>query len=665
MKYYVADFETVVEDIPELQTETEVWGFALTQMFDNTEDVIVGNDIEQLFKILSKTKDHKTVYYHNIKFDGSFILDYLTRYEGFEPALEDLTPDEQDKDLKKFKFKKADEIENKQLIYTITDDGIWYTVTVKYNGVLIDFKDSLKLLPYSVKQLAKDFDTKRKKLSIDYKGHKHKGELITTEEREYIANDVLVVKEALEKFITIMDYRKKPPLTIGQACMREFKKQFTKEEYDDYFPNLAEIKIDPSYGCEDADTYIRRSYMGGWCCVNETYSCRLNPGTKVLDVNSLYPFSMHSKSGNYYPIGLPTFFKGIEGLKQVQKHCYYFVRFKARFKLKRGCFPFIQLKYDENYRANENLITSSRDRYGNIDNNLYPEMTLSKTTFEMFIRCYEVKDLLILDGCWFYTEIGIFDSYINRFIEMKNEGAKQGNKALKQTGKLLCNNLYGKMGTSPENSFKVAIEKEEDEPLYYDTLKGENKAPVAVQVASACTSYARRYTLLGALNNREFWRYTDTDSCHFVKPENMSDEQWRNWKPEGMKIDNLELGSWKIESEAEHSIFIRSKTYMEFTEDKEDPSKSYYDIKCGGLPDRSKDLFRASLMGITPNAIGELTISDGKETKVYMLDKDEFEFCMKKRTYKDFKQGLSIPGKLLPKVIKGGTVLVNDCFTIK
>ena len=134
---------------------------------------------------------------------------------------------------------------------------------------------------------------------------------------------------------------------------------------------------------------------------------------------------------------------------------------------------------------------------------------------------------------------------------------------------------------------------------------------------------------------------------------------------EGMIIDDLELGAWKIESEAEHSIFIRSKTYMEFTEDKEEPSKSYYDIKCGGLPDRSKDLFRASLMGITPNAIGELTISDGKETKVYMLDKHEFEFCMKKRTYKDFKQGLSIPGKLLPKVIKGGTVLVNDCFTIK
>ena len=653
MKYYVADFETVVSEDPDTQEATEVWAFGISQMYDNTDNVYIDNNIEKFFKFISKNKEHKIVYFHNLKFDGSFILDYLCRYCGYTSALIDLTPEEIDPERKLYKFNDDKDMQEKTFKYVITDLGIWYSITIKMHGAIIEFRDSLKLLPFSVKELGPAFDTKYRKLEMDYTAHTAKDEIITEDEAHYIANDILVVKEAMEKFLDTMNYRKNPPLTIGQACLREFKKQFKKEEWDLYFPNLAEIKLDPSYGSEDADSYIRRSYMGGWCYVDEVHSGLLNGPTKVCDVNSLYPFSMHSKSGNRYPIGTPTFFKGPMGLKGLRKDQYYFVRFKARFKLKKNYLPFLQLKYNENYRSNENLTTSARDRFGNIDNNLTPEFTLSKTMFLMFIQCYDISYLEILDGCIFETEIGLFDSYINFYISMKQRGARNGNMVIKTIGKLFANNLYGKMGTNPENSFKV-IEKDSDEDILYQSKHGENKKPVAVQIASACTSYARRYTVLAALNNVECYRYSDTDSCHFVKPQSMTAAEWEKWQPKEMKIDDNELGAWKIESESKHSLFLRQKTYIEFDDDK-------YIIKCGGLPERSKDLLEASFLGIDPDANGVLEINKHR----YVLDKAEFEFCTKKRTYKDFRQGLRIPGKLLPKIIKGGTVLINDCFTIK
>ena len=58
--------------------------------------------------------------------------------------------------------------------------------------------------------------TKHQKLEMEYKGFRYAGCPITDEEKKYIANDVLVVKEALEKMFSD-GYNK---LTIGACSMR-------------------------------------------------------------------------------------------------------------------------------------------------------------------------------------------------------------------------------------------------------------------------------------------------------------------------------------------------------------------------------------------------------------------------------------------------------------
>ena len=86
---YVADFETVVYGEDEVakygeQTSTEVWGVSLVKMW--TEKVHIMHSFEELFNYLI-ARPHDTIcYFHNLKFDGSFWLNYLVRNQKFKPA---------------------------------------------------------------------------------------------------------------------------------------------------------------------------------------------------------------------------------------------------------------------------------------------------------------------------------------------------------------------------------------------------------------------------------------------------------------------------------------------------------------------------------------------------------------------------------------------------
>ena len=114
---------------------------------------------------------------------------------------------------------------------------------------------------------------------------------------------------------------------------------------------------------------------------------------------------------------------------------------------------------------------------------------------------------------------------------------------------------------------------------------------------------------------------------------------------------------------------MRQKTYIEHVvaEDLEPIENPYYNIKCAGMPKKCKDLFAESFdnkvaedieNGINPRN-EEQTLSDSK------LTPEEIAFLSKTRTFKDFKTGLTVPGKLLPRRIKGGVLLVDTDFTMR
>ena len=618
-KYFMGDFETTVYDG---QERTDVWASAVVELY--TEDVHILHSIQDTWDYLTSQNCNLIIYYHNLKFDGAFWLDYLLTELKLEQALDDPNS--------AFPTWVEDyKMENNTIKYTISDMGQWYSIRVKTGNHYIEIRDSLKLLPFSVKRIGQSFKTKHKKLDMEYKGFRYPGCEITDEEKSYIKNDVLVVKEALE----IMFDQGHNKLTIGSCCLSEYKYELnhlSTKAYRDMFPDLYDIPLAPEYGADNADEYIRKSYHGGWCYVVKGKERQKKFDGCTADVNSLYPSMMHSQSGNKYPTGLPHFWKGNFIPEEAQKH-YYFIRFKCRFKIKKNKLPFVQIKSNLLYNPREMLTTSDfylkkQNRYvrkfqledGTIIDSIVT-LTMTCTDYELFLKHYDTTDFEILDGCWFFDFKGIFDEYIDKYKKLKMESTG----ALRELAKLFLNNLYGKMASSKNSSFKMVVI--DNEEIHYETIQQQDKEAGYIAVGSAITSYARRFTITSAqknfhgVNSRGFI-YADTDSIHCdLQPNEIK----------GITIDDKEFCCWKIESEWDVGWFVRPKTYIEriVREDGEEVEPRY-NVKCAGMPEKSKQIFLDSMEDLT-----------------------------------QFDIGLKVSGKLLPKRIKGGVVLVDTYYEMR
>ena len=643
-RQFMCDFETTVY---EGQQHTEVWASAVVELYN--EEVNIFHSIDETLEFFIGLNTNVIGYYHNLKFDGTFWLDYLMVILGYKLAAN------YDENGKVISFKKDKEMKNGEIKYLISEQGQWYHITIKANNKIISFRDSFKLLPFSVSKIGKSFGTKHKKLDMAYEGFRYAGCEITQEERDYIANDVLVVKEALE----IMFDEGHNKMTIGSCCLDEYKKSIGKDRYKEDYPQLFDIAISSDFGEANAGEYIRGAYKGGWCYVVEGKDNRILTNGCTADVNSLYPSMMSSESGNRYPIGFPTFWKGNyipdEALK---KDSYFFVRVKTRFYLKDGYLPFIQIKSSLLYRGNEMLKTS--DVYDRKTDKYYthyikdgeriparPVLTLTMTDYQLIKEHYNLVDFEILDGCYFYSMSGIFDEYIEKYKQQKlnSKGARR------ELAKLFLNNLYGKMAASTDSSFKVGFIKE-DKTIGFYLVEAHEKEAGYIAIGAAITSYARNFTIRAAqknfygVNERGFI-YADTDSIHCDLPPN---------EIKGIKVHEKNFCCWKLEGEWDEGIFARQKTYIEhiIREDGEE-IEPYYNVRCAGMPEKCKKLFIASL-------------GQGENDEILKGDKlnaNAKEFLKTKRYLTDFKIGLCIPNSLKAKHIRGGTLLVEHTYEMK
>lgn len=85
------------------------------------------------------------------------------------------------------------------------------------------------------------------------------------------------------------------------------------------------------------------------------------------------------------------------------------------------------------------------------------ELVLTQVDLELIFEQYNVTYIEYVDGYMFKSDIGMFDSYINHWMEMKEEATRTGNKGLRSIAKLLLNNLYGKFGTNTKLQSKIPV----------------------------------------------------------------------------------------------------------------------------------------------------------------------------------------------------------------
>ena len=105
-----------------------------------------------------------------------------------------------------------------------------------------------------------------------------------------------------------------------------------------------------------------------------------------------------------------------------------------------------------------------------------------------------------------------------------------------------------------------------------DTSKKENKKSY-LPVAMFTTAMARAEVILTAQKYYDRLIYIDTDSMHLLG----------DTLPDGLDIDPVKLGCWKIESTFVDGKYLRQKTYMHLHDD------GTYVIKMSGAPDIVKN----------------------------------------------------------------------------
>lgn len=597
----VGDFETVVLPGEELfyQKETSVWSAACDFIYK--DDPRVFGNIEKFIEYLINMRRKVLMYFHNLKFDGSFIIDYLLR-KGYV-----------------WRNKRNHEMISKSFKALISDKNRFYSITIKTPYAVIEFWDSSKIIPFSLEDAGKAFETKHRKLTMEYEGYRYPNCPISEKEYAYIINDILCLKECLLYMLSNGHNR----MTIGSCCLKEFKELYEPGELKAYFPDLNkdECPVEP---LQTIDRYIRKTYKGAWCYL-------LRPGKQAkgftFDVNSLYPFVMHSMSGNYYPVGAPHWFEGQIPPEAYQNNRIWFVHLKCRFQLKDKHLPTIQIKNSFLYKGNEWLKTSdiyykgeyySKIIKDGVEYTNKPDLYLTCKDYELLMNHYTVEDLEIVNGCWFNSEIGLFDEYIDKW-NYKKEHAK--NKVERTEAKLFNNNLYGKFAMSDNSSYMEPVLA--DDIVEYVLHESHDRDTLFIPVGSMITANARYYTITHAQMNYEIFCYADTDSLHLLDMDEIP--------VKGIETHQNKLGKWKMETNWSSAIFLRQKTYAEFIR-KQDGEKCnpHWEMTCAGLSKKGKKMF----------------------------------FAMHPIT--DFKVGVTLPkANLKPKRVKGGVILVPDDFSFK
>ena len=270
MSRYACDFETTTDP-----ADCRVWAFAccdIDTVYD-CEDVVFGNTIDGFMKWLELC-DKPRVWFHNLKFDGEFILNWL-----FDNGWE-WVDDRRDLDALKFTT-------------LISDMGQWYSIELEFaNGTRARIQDSLKVVTMPVADIPKAFGLGDAKLELDYKGKREVGHELTEEERAYVREDVVIVAKALHQ----MFEQGATKMTAGANALAAYKKSVGGgKRFRKIFP------------VPDYDAEVRRAYRGGFTYADPRFAGRdAGPGIS-FDVNSLYPAVMRFDP---LPYGDPERFSG-------------------------------------------------------------------------------------------------------------------------------------------------------------------------------------------------------------------------------------------------------------------------------------------------------------------------------------------------------------------
>lgn len=529
-EFVVADFETSTETWYEKDGYARVWLWGIYDPFKDKFEY--GLDLDSFMsRVLTKNQEiNPIIYFHNLKFDGSYIVNWLLR--------------------KGYVFDTKLSKEN-TFSTSISDMGLWYFIEVciyknKRQKYIIKFQDSLKKIPLSVREIPKAFSLgDLVKGDLDYDLYRPIGYTPNEDELSYLRRDCMIPALALIK-LNEQGFTK---MTGSSDAFYQWKLTLQSEKAREkgIDPKFAYRRLFPELPLE-VDDYIRRAYRGGWTYVNPRYAgLIIDKPVEVWDINSMYPAKMKER---YLPYGKPVYFQGKPSPNRYQ--CY-IVKVWLSFEIKPNHLPCIQVKNSYFFNPTD-YITSSQGQE--------IEMTLTNVDLKLIFRQYNVTSIKFIDGYYFYKCKGVFNKHIDKNMAIK-EKAVGGERYI---AKSRMNQVYGKTATSPRRMNKIP--HLEDGVLKFTFSEEEITEPQYTALGVFITAWARHDIITDAQNNYDNFIYCDTDSLHMLANTDGTEP--------ALPIHSTRIGFYKKEHNVIKSTFLRSKTYIEQYENGD------IEVKCAG-----------------------------------------------------------------------------------
>lgn len=572
VKRYTADFETEIltEEQMKAGGRTYVWAWKVFDV-DEMKTVGTGTSIKTFVDYISQLPSCE-IWFHNLKFDSQFLLYYLIE-TGWTQVSDNK------------------HMEPKQFSSLVSVQGITYSIELKFEKSRILILDSYKKLPFKVEKIAKDLKLDVLKGEIDYKEHREEGGVLSDQDDDYLERDVYIPAKAMKEIFWDKGFTGR---TIGSDCMKLYK-NMTGAKFFKYFPKLS----------ENVSEFCRLAYSGGEVHVGPGKAGKVVKNGRSFDVNSLYPFIMHSKSGYRHPIGEPIYFEG--GYEYDARHKFYIQHLTCSLKLLPGKIPTIHTSNGGQFREHE-YITNTKGKV--------IELVLCCYDLELLFSHYDVQNIQLINGYKFETTKGIFDDYVDKFMKQKEQATIDGNAVERLSAKLFMNNLSGKFAQSGTGSNRKFFINEKGvlshNPEYQE--KDELYVPMAVSITAAAR--IELFKLVDYAQEHGVFCYCDTDSCSIDDNGELDMSQFN--------VHDTELGAWKCENTWTEAVFVRPKTYAKKIE-------GAWHVTGAGMND------------------------EVKEEVIKEIEQDITSFHI----------GSEYAGKLMTKHIPGGVVLVDTKFKIR
>ena len=524
---YTGDFETIRRG-----ESMAVWLFDICNV-DTLEHVTVtdiGSGLEYLH-------DGDTIYFHNIKFDGHYIIDYLFR-AGYKWV----------DDSKHVNRKHGKKLMN----FLITDMGVWFFGSIiNERGEKIRFIDSYKKIPLKVEVMAQSYKLPILKGKIDYTAPRPEGYQPTDEEIEYVRNDTEIVARILK----IHFDEGMTELTAPSDAFKQLKKTVVD--------NYRKLGIKYMREHPDVEAFCRKAYCGGISWVNPWVQEKEVGAGVVYDVNSLYPYVMRRYA---YPVYYP---KEIKSNTELDGYLW-IAEFHVDVTKKLFTLPTL--------RDNE------RNKW--IETSFCGNVVMTSVDYEMLLENYTGEVTFIRGYRWIHSDDMLFEDFVRYWGTRKQESTG----GIRQICKIMLNSSYGKFGLNPIKKRKRAYYNPWKRIVMYSNKDEdgnelvEEKGANNVAIAAFITAYARRELSRGVSQLTGFC-YCDTDSVHLATYKDPITKKIVTPSFSG-EVDPVLLGAWKKESTFSRAKYLRQKTYIE----EQHYGPGGLEVKACGMPDECKRL---------------------------------------------------------------------------